>query len=309
VISTFFSRDPIVEFTALIARQGWTVTHAETFESDGRIAKPISGPRQAAHVFHPQLMDNTMRKVLRILLLDPASREDLLRVCSNGKRLDGILAQLEEDGLIAHDGTKWGKSAACSHVHDIGATLEWVVAEWFRSQLLSSALHGVTVKEVPNGGDLDVVAVVNDLRVWVECKAVNARHGVSEPDLRWFLQRAHDFNPEVAILLMDTDARVDSTIQTLNSICAEMDGAFRQASGLPQSGTAAPQATFQVRRANQLWWGGANRFVTTVRQSIDTSLKAVLRLYHSEIRHYVYPYDGAPNYAFDYIAATITKVT
>jgi hypothetical protein len=309
VISTFFTRDPIVEFRALLARQGWTVTHAETFETDGRIAKPVAGPRQAAHVFHPHLMDNTTRKVLRILLLDRASREDLLHVCSNEKRIDDILARLEEDGLIAQAGANWGKSAACGHIHDIGATLEWVVAEWFRSQLLSPALHGVTIKEVPHGGDLDVVAVVNDLRVWVECKAVNARHGVSKPDLRRFLQRAHDFNPEVAILLVDTDAQIDATIQALNYICAEMDRALGQAAGLSQSGTASPQATFQARRTNELWWGGANRFVTTVRRSIDTSLKAVLRLYHSDIRHYVYPYGGSPTYAYDFVAGTVTQLT
>ncbi len=309
MISTFFARDPVLEFEVYLRRQGWTVTQALTYETDSRVLKirNSASPRQSPHQLYEFLARKTVRKLLRAILAGPQTREMLLRICHNEQDLDKILADFELDGFAIKSGNEWVKGPACVGIDNIGPTLEWLVAEWFRSTLLSPTQHGVCIAEVPRGGDLDVVAVLNNLRVWVECKSKKPQD-LTEEELRWYLQRAHDFHPEMAVLLIDTNSSIEEPIKLLNRICADMEWKRRvlvdpTAKERPQP----PEEIFQRRNKKELWWGGDNRFVTNVVNTIDASLMAVLRLYHNEVQHYIYPY-GPPEYIFDYVAGQVSKL-
>lgn len=65
----------------------------------------------------------------------------------------------------------WTKGSACQHISNIGHTLEWYVAEYFRDSYQALARHGVEIKELTVGGDLDVVALKDGKRILVECKS------------------------------------------------------------------------------------------------------------------------------------------
>lgn len=309
MISSFPSRDPVEEFAVYLRRQGWTVTQALTYQTDSRILKvnnPAS-PRQSPSQLYEFWARKTVRKLFRAILTLPQTREMLVRICHNEQELDKMLADFEEDGFAENTGKVWRRGPACADIDSLGPTLEWLVAEWFRSRLLCPALHGVCIAEVPRGGDLDVVAMVNDLRVWVECKTTKPQD-LTEEELRWYLQRAQDFNPEMAVLLIDTNSPLEEPINVLNRICAQMQWKQQELSG-----QAAPERrriqldTFQRHHKKELWWGGGNRFVTNVVTTLEASLMAVLRLYHNDIRHYRSP-GGPPKYAYDYVAGKVARV-
>jgi hypothetical protein len=100
----------------------------------------------------------------------------------------------------------------------------------------------------------------------VECKSGSPTQ-ISETDIKLFLSRAADFNPEVAILLIDTESRIDQQVEMLNR--------FR---------TGADPLTAQDEHKT-LYWGARHIYVINTRVGIADSLSAVLRLYYSKIRH------------------------
>ena len=158
------------------------------------------------------------------------------------------------------------KSPAYKHIDNIGPTLEWYVAEWFRDWLQVPARHGVAIKDVADGGDMDVVAFVDGIRVMVECKSGSPSQ-ISETDMKWFLRRAAEFNPEIAVLLIDTESRIDQQVEMLNRL---------RSGGDPLT----PQD-----EKHTLYWGARHIYITTTRASIGDALSAVLRLYYAKIRH------------------------
>src|SRR5262249_29478139 len=156
---------PLEEFAVSLRRQGWTVTHALTYQTDARVLKvknPAS-PRQDQRRLYEFLARKTVRKLLRAILTGRQTRERLLRICLNEQELDQIVADFEVDGFAERSSNEWTRGPASAGIDSMGPTLEWLVAEWFRSRLLCPAQHGVCLAEVPRGGDLDVVAMVNDV--------------------------------------------------------------------------------------------------------------------------------------------------
>ena len=83
----------------------------------------------------------------------------------------------------------------------IGPTLEWYIGEWFRFWLQVPARHGVTVKGLADGGDLDVVAFVGERPILVEGKSGNPVY-ITKAQIELFLCRMADFNPAIALLLI-----------------------------------------------------------------------------------------------------------
>jgi hypothetical protein len=208
---------------------------------------------------------NTFRKLLgHIYTHSPCPRSDLEAMCSNAATLEQHLAFMRDQELAEDMDGIWRKAVRYQHVDNIGRTLEWYVAEWFRSTLAAPARYGVRVDDLADGGDLDVVAFVNNLRIWVECKS---GRDINDTHLRLFLHRARDFSPDIAVLLIDTDASIATQIERLNG--AEDYG----------------HPLEQQDRLITLYWGKRNVYVVNTRKSIAHSLAAVLRLYHAKVKY------------------------
>lgn len=264
-----FYRD---DFEVLLLRDGWTLIGCKPLYTDPEVLAirkarhPLSVER-GPQAWHALLGDTTFRKLLRAILNRPRSTEQLLRICGDARRLDGYLAWLEQGDLVVREDDQWTRGPGCGTIDNIGPTLEWYVAEWYRSRLSAPARHGVKLKEVLRGGDLDIVAFMGDIKVMVECKTSKPT-AVSETELRWFLQRAHEFDPEIALLLIDTDSDISVVVERLNGILGGTEPAIK------------PDL-----EAKDLYWGVRNIFVTNVRKDIETSLLAAHRLYSTHVRH------------------------
>ncbi len=259
------------QFEIMLRRQGWHLIRHKSVHNDPKVIRlhcrhGVDGAHDDT-AFYDAFGDNTFRKLLRhIFFHKRCSHDDLRRICSSELKLAKYLHFMCEHELTVQEGEFWCKSPAYKDIDNIGPTLEWYVAEWFRSWLEVPARHSVAIKDVADGGDLDVVAFVDSIRVMVECKSGSPSQ-ITETDMKLFLRRAADFNPEIAILLIDTESRIDQQIEMLNRYRIGSD----------------PINAQDDHRS--LYWGARHIYVINARASIADSLSAVLRLYYSKIRH------------------------
>lgn len=299
------------DFEILLRRQGWHLTGCKSIHDDPdvlMVRNPLSPLYigRCPPVWHEFIGRNTVRKLLRALISRPRTREELVRICQDEQKLDWYLRLLEQGELIEHTADRWQRGPGCGSVDNMGSTLEWYVAEWYRSTLHSPARHGVLIKEVPQGGDLDVVALVDGSRVMVECKT-SKPSDVSETELRWFLQRAADFNPEIAVLLIDTESSVTGVLDRLNTIYLDLSWKSARLENPNLSGDARLRvASFEEQAGFPgLYWGARHVYVTSTCVSIDASLSAVQRLYSSRIRHYSFLSGG--DEIWDFVHGTVRR--
>lgn len=256
------------DFDLMLRRQGWYLIQHRPISTDPRV---IHFPAEA-NTAHPTLLyeafgETTFRKLLRhIFYHHQGTLSELRSICSGEQKLARYLDFMQEHRLVELDGENWRKGSTYKAINNIGSTLEWYIAEWFRTWLQVPARHGVTIKGVADGGDLDVVAFVDGIRVMVECKSGSPSQ-IGETDVQLFFRRAADFNPEIAVLLIDTESRIDQQIDIFNRLRSGGDPLKPQDAG------------------KNLYWGARHIYVTNTKLGIGESLSAILRLYYSKIRH------------------------
>lgn len=208
--------------------QGWSVTAKKSLYNDPAVIKqrwihpPHVDKTYSPQAFFKRFGDNTFRKLLRALFSHPCTFEELKRSCSNEDVLKDHLIFMQEQEIAVCEHNTWSKAPQYESVEGIGPTLEWYVAEWFRSELQAPARHGVTIEGIADGGDLDVIAFVNRITVMIECKS-GIPANIDEAQLELFLRRAADFNPAIALLLIATDSNIDKQVEMLKKVYLESD--------------------------------------------------------------------------------------
>lgn len=259
-------------FDLMLRRQGWYLIQHRQVYTDPRVihlsrSSTSANDEDPFRTLYEIFGENTFRKLLRhVFFHQQGDIDELKRICSGEQKLAHYLAFMREHLLIELEDEHWRKGPVYKAINNIGSTLEWYVSEWFRRWLQVPARHGVTIKGVADGGDLDVVAFVDGIRVMVECKSGSPSQ-ISETDVQLFFTRAADFNPEIAVLLIDTDSRIDQQIDMFNRLRSSGDPLKAQDTG------------------KNLYWGARHIYVTNTKNGIGESLSAILRLYYSKIRH------------------------
>ncbi len=258
------------DFDIQFRRQGWlTFEYARPEHRDPqRLSQrwwESTNRSYSPDAFYELFGENTFRKLLGFIYTRPLSaRSELERICSNAATLDKHLDFMRDQELVEEVDGMWRKATRYQQVDNIGRTLEWYVAEWFKRELAAPARYGVHVDDLAEGGDLDVVAFVNGLRIWVECKS---GHDTTDEQLRLFLQRTRDFSPDMAVLLIDSDGNIGRWVESLNN---QRDGG---------------DALYPQDPHGALYWGMRNVYVVNARKSIAHSLASVLRLYHAKVKY------------------------
>src|SRR5439155_13910925 len=95
-----------------------------------------------------------------------------------------------------------------------GETLEWYVAQLFSRAFGCMAVWGVRAILSDNGGDFDVLALVEGRLVCVEVKSSPPKHINAETIVN-FLRRVEDLGPALSIFLEDTHLRLEDKIVPL----------------------------------------------------------------------------------------------
>src|SRR5258707_2950314 len=210
-------------FDQIFQRLGWHDIQYKSTYSDPEVIRqrwlspPNIDKKFSKQAFFDCFGDNTFRKILSFIYAAPRTKDELT---SRWGKLDEHVTFMLEQEIVVQDGDLMRTSSQYEHVTDIGKTLEWYVAEWFRSSQKVPARHGVKVPGVADGGDLDVVAFSDGSRIFVECKSGNPAN-IAETQLELFLRRVADFNPSLALLLIDTDSSIEKQIEMLKKVYTE----------------------------------------------------------------------------------------
>ncbi len=224
-------------FDILMRLQGWSTGDFtyESVEANSKVIRQIwvadSPPFKArtdpdSFFFH--FGDTTFRKLLRhIYYRRKCSTDDLKKICSNEEVLEQHLSYMTEKKIIARANTVLYVNPLYEHITDIGKTLEWYIAEWFQIELGIPARYGVHIRGLATGGDLDVVAFIAEKPIMVECKISNPEN-IEDEKLHLFLQRVAYFKPTKALLLVDTNNKLDSLYERIRKVYvkSELIGPF-----------------------------------------------------------------------------------
>lgn len=256
-------------FERQMAERGWTITHVRKVYTDPEVFRQQwlicpNGTGYPEHTFYRAFGSTPFRKLFRYALSHvPCTREMLEQLCPQQAPFASYLTFLQDQEWFSSHGPWLHRGSYQAHITNIGRTLEWYVAQWFRLTYSLSRLvpvyHGVHVAESPLPGDLDVVAILGDhLLTVVECKSAS---DVDEAHFSLFLQRVQALRPDIAILLIDTPA----------SFPPERIAAFNAALhhlGLPS-----------LTGKRGFYKGIYKIYIVNVEHSIATSLNDVLRSY------------------------------
>jgi hypothetical protein len=124
--------EPSNIFEVLMRRQGWRITSVAP-ESGGRdviqwrpkFSKLVT---QNQTSFFEAFGQDTVRKVIRSVLLGPQETEVLAGICPNQTRLEEILTYLQAGSIVERSGDVWFRGPSCGRAENIGPTVEWYVA-------------------------------------------------------------------------------------------------------------------------------------------------------------------------------------
>ena len=98
-------------------------------------------------------------------------------------------------------------------VKSFGETLEWLVARLIRDEFQAETAWGVKFRK-PAGGDYDLLARIDGLLLYMEVKSSPPKQ-IYNRGISFFLQRAEDLSPDIAVFFVDTELRMKDKIVPL----------------------------------------------------------------------------------------------
>jgi hypothetical protein len=230
-------------------------------------------------VFPPDLSSSresrlfeTMKKYsFRLMLRDVIKHqslfhiEDLTHYCSPEAAQDycNFLSNMK----IIKRNRQGGYRTSVSSLFSFGPTLEWFVAEMFKREFASPALHGVTLKETNSGGDYDVIASWNRRLVYVEVKSSPPK-GIEQGEISTFFTRIDVVLPEMAILFNDTQLRMKDKLVVM------FEEELKKRYGR-KSKTAYPV----IRLVDELFHVGDRIFIVNSKKDVLENFSACLNHY------------------------------
>jgi hypothetical protein len=257
-------------FVQHMRERGLSVAHVRPIYTDQEVIRQPwlvcpNGARYSDRTFYHLFGTTRFRKLLRTALLRaPCPITVFAAICPNPTELETYLTFLRDQELLREDGKLWRRGPRLFHVTDIGHSLEWYVAEWFRLTQsvhhLIPARHGVTLHRCLDLGDIDVIALLDPWTVTVECKTSST---ISNTEFALFLKRARLLQPAIAVLLIDTPSpSLEGRIRRLNALLAD-DYEY----------PLTPLSSVEG-----IYWGAEHICVTSVSQSLSNSLSSVLQV-------------------------------
>ncbi len=268
---------PSVKF--LLSRRGFRWLGEGEFKLIIHPTKALGSP-EAPTEYYTLLKHYSFRKIIRHLVAvkEPVHPQDLLSMCSE-PTLGQYREFLAQTGII--EVTKQEKWRLKQRVDSFGYTLEWYVSELMSRELGATSGWGVEIEGLIAGGDFDVLAFMDSVLIYVECKAKRPEE-IEASEIRNFLQRSQDLAPELAVMLVDTDGDLRPVLDRF------------QASLLPikrvRSGVKRPEwkpdkpFIAKVAGFRNLHFGLYRVFITDSQPTILHVLQDCLRHYYTYIK-------------------------
>ena len=157
----------------------------------------------------------SFRLLLRDLIVHQRAftLDQLVHYCSmpKARRYVAVLQRMRIVEQISSD--SWALLSP-TPIFSFGATLEWFVAQVLIHDFGVPASWNVSVSHLANGGDFDVLGVLDGRLLYVETKASPPRN-LHIDVVQGFVQRLRTLRPDMAIFLVDTHLRLEDKINKM----------------------------------------------------------------------------------------------
>lgn len=97
------------------------------------------------------------------------------------------------------------------NLDNFGETLEWFIAQVLKREFFIPAIWGVKLLDISGGGDFDVLGLIENCLLYIECKT-SPPNNVRLRDLWEFLRRREVLGSQLTIFLIDTTLKVERNI-------------------------------------------------------------------------------------------------
>ncbi|MGB9857591.1 MAG: hypothetical protein ACPLKX_05535 [Dictyoglomaceae bacterium] len=97
------------------------------------------------------------------------------------------------------------------NLDNFGETLEWFIAQILKKEFSIPAMWGVKLLDISGGGDFDVLGLIENYLLYIECKT-SPPNNVRLRDLWEFLRRREALGSHLTIFLIDTTLKVERNI-------------------------------------------------------------------------------------------------
>jgi len=165
---------------------------------------------QTTDSFYKNLRSVSFRQILKVIYDADAGidESEILKKLSNltPNSLSSKIKALSDDGCVIKDNSTNKYSKAFGK--DYARTFEWFICEVFKRELKGIASSGVKILNLRCGGDFDVIARLEDLLVYIECKSGSILN-ITKDEITNFLARYKELAPSFSILLIDTNGLPD----------------------------------------------------------------------------------------------------
>src|SRR6185437_4761969 len=98
------TRDSDDGFEVLMRRQGWHLTGTAPIHGGEKVvqwqAKYAKGTPSDQDSFYEAFSNDTVRKLIRAILLGPQDMKDLAKICPNQAKLNETLVYLQAGGIV-----------------------------------------------------------------------------------------------------------------------------------------------------------------------------------------------------------------
>ncbi|WP_052890192.1 hypothetical protein [Thermogemmatispora carboxidivorans] len=202
-------------FEQELVRRGWQLQQARRPYTDPLVLRQPwlrcpNGSQYSERALYRSLLATSARRALRHLLERlPCLYGDLLAASPGELPNDRLLQLLIDQELLLREGATIKAGPALERLHNLGHTLEWLVAEWLRLYCvehydrLVPVRHGVSLASPAIPGDLDVLAFLDEGPLLIECKSRSK--AIEEGHFMRFVARVHLLRPFASIFLVDIE--------------------------------------------------------------------------------------------------------
>jgi hypothetical protein len=97
------------------------------------------------------------------------------------------------------------------HLDNLGETLEWFISEILKKEFYMPTIWGVKIKEIKGGGDFDILSILENNLLYVECKS-SPPNNIRLREIWEFLRRREVLKPKITIFFIDTTLKIERNI-------------------------------------------------------------------------------------------------
>ncbi len=245
----------------VLAQRGLSILE---HDHNNQLILPPEATEEEENAFFNLLRRYSFRLFLRDLIRFQEGRnvKMLCRYCSP-PTARAYLKKLSSLRIVSYDPRK-GYRLLIQGVASFGPTLEWFVGQLFARYFSAPVITSVKFKNMPTGGDYDVIALLEQKVAYVEVKSSPPR-GVEKPAVKAFMDRLFDLQPEVSLFFVDTELRMKDKMVVL--FAEETERRF---------GTEARQRWKVERLVNELFHINHGIYIVNSKKGVTANFRRCL---------------------------------